>query len=77
MICATCQHWPGNGALCTVGHVHATHHRRHCRYHRPAPSADHVETLRALALDWLHAGDLRRYGAALDAAHKAAEAVRA
>ena len=76
MICATCSHWPGNGALCPVAHVHATHHRRNCHHHLPAPSAAHVATLRHLAVDWLRAGDNRRYAANLNAAHAAAEAAR-
>ncbi len=74
--CATCRHNPGAGAMCPRAHRHATAHPKRCTRYNPAPDAKHVATLRRLALDELHAGNLARYAALLNVAHDAAEQVR-
>ena len=76
VLCQTCRHYPGRGELCNAGKRHATAAPKHCAAHIPARHARHVATLRGIAITLLHDGDANRYVATLNAAHKAAEAVR-
>lgn len=76
MICQACRNYPGNGIMCPVAHVHATAARRRCGHFLQARGADHVVALRRMALSELRRGDLRRYAALLNVAHKTREAMQ-